>query len=235
MPPPPAARVATDDIRVCRCRDPWLIEEILTRDFYEEPVCYFPKSLRRAVAHDLFAASEDAYFLTAELDGQHAGTVFGHTFGQKLWRKYARAHVWRHGFALAWVVLQQRSLQPARRFAAGRLGHTARLPSRDPEGKAQRLLVPRLDGPFRWGPDQSDIGHVDLLVIPQPFRGHGLAPRLLRTLAGEMAGRGVTRIEAHIDADNYSSLCAFIKAGWNVYRTSNKDFYARIDMINFTD
>ena len=87
------------------------------------------------------------------------------------------------------------------------------------------MSLPRRDGPFAWSPERPDISHVDLLVVREAYRGRGLAPRLLRRLSEEMGKQGVTLIEAHIDADNYPSLQAFLKAGWDVSRTAGGDFY----------
>ena len=101
-----------EDVRVERCRDPEVLERILVDDFYEEPIRYFPASLKRAVARGFFATSENIVFLTAQVDGERAGVVFGHTLGQTLWRKFARANCHRFGLVLAWVVFQQRVLKP---------------------------------------------------------------------------------------------------------------------------
>jgi hypothetical protein len=42
-----------------------------------------------------------------------------------------------------------------------------------------------------------------------------------------MSASGVPSVEAHIDLHNLSSARAFLKAGFEVYRMSSNDFWAR--------
>jgi GNAT superfamily N-acetyltransferase len=219
----PVSDPATAGEVVCRrCHDPGAIEEILRRDYYDVPLRYFPGPLLRRAVREVLAPSPDVYFVTAEVQGQYAGFVFGHTLGQTVWRRFARANLARHPVSLARLVVRLRLLLPLRqrfarrRAAAGRGGAAA-------DGPA----VPRLDHPFRWSPERPDVGHVDMVFVPDRSRGLGVAPRLLAFTTREMADRGVTLVEAHVDADNRASLRAFLKAGWEAFQTTGGDYYLR--------
>lgn len=206
-----------------RCQDPVLIEKILHDDYFDAPIPYFSGALIRR-ARDLLASSPDVYFVTAEVRGEYAGFVFGHTLGQSMWRNFARAHLARHPFAIAWLVFRLKVLRPLQQ----KLGHWLRWKgpaAEDVAANVQALRVPRLDRPFAWSAGRPNTGQVDLLFVRDSFWGLGLAPQLLGHTAAEMARQGVTLIEAHVDPWNYASLRAFLKAGWEVYQTTGGDFY----------
>ncbi len=212
---------AVDAFRCQLCRDPGLIETILTDDYFDAPVCYFPTALIRTAAQDWFCATPGIYLVTAEADGHYAGFVFGHTLGPGLWRQFARRQVQRHFGALSWVWFQTQVWQPLRgRFAKW----TRPAEIREPAPLWVEDL-PRLRRPFQWSPPRPGLGYVDLLFVRPAFRGRGLAPRLLQRLGHEMRNRGVEAIESHVDAANYVSLTAFRKAGWQAFRTTDGAFH----------
>jgi GNAT superfamily N-acetyltransferase len=227
MAPPVDRSMVTGEIRLTRCRDPERIERILREDYFDAPIRDFSRALVRTAARGWFAHSDDIYLIVAEVADRYAGFVFGHTLGQTFWRKFARAHLPRHVAELAWIGMKTRWLTPLRR-ALRRL--------RSPGGPAAtgaaadgvaELGLPRIDRPFAWSPESRAVGHIDLLFVAGPFRGRGLAPLLLGRLVEEMARRGVTLIESHVDDYNVSSLRSFLKANFEVFRTSGGDHYVR--------
>jgi len=208
-----------------RCHDPIVIEQILRSDAFDAPIPYFPRSFLRRSVRDLLAPSRDVYFVIAELHGEYAGFTLGHTLGPTLWRKFARAQLARHPFAIGWIVFRLKALRPLQWKLGGWLRRTRSLAADVSPNLTGILTVPKIDRPFAWSAERPDIGQVDQLFVRSRFRGLGLAPQLLRHLTAEMARQKVTLIEAHVDADNYSSLRAFLKAGYEAFQATGGDFY----------
>jgi predicted GNAT family acetyltransferase len=67
---------------------------------------------------------------------------------------------------------------------------------------------------------------VVLVWVADDFRGRGIAHRLLAAFSEGMAELGVADVEAHINDGNASSVTAFRKAGWRVFRMATRDFWA---------
>jgi GNAT superfamily N-acetyltransferase len=236
MPEPLKGKSTTSEIRLYRCRDPQLIETILREDYYDAPVCYFPRSLIQATAHGWFAHSSQIEFVIAEIGGQYAGFAFGHNLGPTFWKKFARAHAARHALGLAWVLLQLRgpSVLRKRRQSQIRLEIAPRSAD-DVVHRRADMRLERRDHKFDWSPESPEVGQIDLLLVRKEFRGRGIASRLLHKIGENMAVRGVRRIEAHIDADNYNSIRSFQKAGFEVVQMSGGDHYAYRQMVSTDD
>jgi hypothetical protein len=221
--PHPADKCEAERIQVQRCRDPWYIEQILSEDYFDDPVRRFPTRLIHAIAHEWFAASDQIVLMTVEVEGEHAGFVFAHRIGPQLWRQWAREQFPRHALTLAWAWVRCRLLPAVTQWQ--RRQQAPAVPNgRMPEWAAQ---LPRLGRAFRWSSDRAHTGYLDLLLVREPFRGRNLAPVLLRGLCQEMANQGVTLIESHVDPHNYASLRAFLKAGWEAFRADRNDWYLR--------
>jgi GNAT superfamily N-acetyltransferase len=236
MPEPVKGESTTSEIRLYRCRDPLLIEMILREDYYDAPICYFPRSLIQAAARGWFAHSSEIEFVIAEVGGQYAGFAFGHNLGPTFWKKFARAHAARHALGLAWVLLQIRgpSFLRKRRQSQIRLEITPRITD-DVVRRLAAMKLERRDHTFSWSPESPEIGQIDLLLVREEFRGRGIASLLLQKIGENMAVRGVKRLEAHIDANNYSSVRSFQKGGFEVVRMSGGDHYAYRRMVATDD
>jgi GNAT superfamily N-acetyltransferase len=215
------------DIQLRRCRNPALIEHLLSEHYFDAPICYFPRSLIRTLARGWFATSAEIYLITAEMQGQCAGFLFGHTLGPGLWRRFAREQWRRHFFALLWVAVTMRVLRPLRKRLRPRCASPL---AHGPAAQVRALDLPQLDHPFRWSPHRPDLGCTELIFVREEFRGHGLAPRLYRFLAEEMRCRGVRIIEGHIDAYNYASVRANLKSGWEIFQTTGNGLYKRYSL-----
>jgi GNAT superfamily N-acetyltransferase len=222
--PNPSASPILGDIQLRRCRNPRLIERLLSEDYFDAPICYFPRSLIRTLARGWFAKSAEIYLITAEVQGQCAGFLFGHTLGPGLWRQFAREHWRRHFLALLWVAVSVRVLRPLRnRLRRRRVSPSAASPA----AQVRALNLPQLDHPFRWSPHRPGLGWTELVFVRERFRGHGVAPLLYRFLADEMRCRGIRVIEGHIDAHNYASVRANLKCGWEIFQTTANGLYKR--------
>lgn len=221
----------SSSITVSRCRDCRIIERLLISDYYDSPICYFPRRLTRAAAR--WIAKLDAfYFVTAECSGQHAGYVFAHTLGPYLWRTFAKRHL--HLLPhIALVFLRKR-------LRASRARHSAkpRNPASDihptaAPGQVSQIKLERVDQSFEWSPADSKTAFVDMIHVSKQFRGQGIAAKLLREVLELVTADGVSHLEAHVDATNHASIRTFQKAGWNVVQTSTGDckaeFFVELD------
>lgn len=207
-----------------RLRDVDAIERILKRDAFDAPIPYFPPSFLKCAVTELLAPSPDVYFVAAELNGEYAGFAFAHTLGPRLWRKFARSQLTRHPLAVAWILFRLRVLRPLE-WRLNRLTRRASPAAANVGVPDRGLDVPKHPGPFTWSPERPDLGMLDQLFVAPGFRGVGIAPGLLRCVESEMAARQVTLVEAHVDSWNVASLRAFLKAGWEAYETSGRDYY----------
>jgi ribosomal protein S18 acetylase RimI-like enzyme len=206
-------------VEVRRCRDPERIASILRRDYFDDPIPLFGDGVLRTFARDWVARRSDVYMHMAEASGAYAGFVFGHTLGPHFWRLFAREHP-RHFPSLLGVAAKMR-------FGGTDAGHAASSISPDKiEAEIGALGIERLQRPFEWPPAGSGSGIIPLLFVSSDFRGRGVAPRLLSSLAAEMFADGAPTVEAHVDLSNLSSARAFMKAGFDVYRMSTEDFWA---------
>lgn len=211
-------------VTVSRCRDAEVIERVLRERYFDDPIRRFPAGLRRAFAASWCAKREEVYMVVAEVGGEEAGFVLGHTLGDELFRRFAREHPL-HLPALAWTRLLMR-LSPAAPYAE------AEGPS-DAAGRAAveeqyaALAIPRSGRPFAWSPGDGRTGRISLLYVDPRFRGHSLARRMLDLIAEEMRAAGARGVEAHVNPYNIASVRAFMKSGYEVSRASGSDFFAR--------
>ena len=207
-----------------RLHDGDAIEQILRRDAFDAPIPYFPRSFLKCAVRELLAQSPDVYFVAAEFKGQYAGFAFAHTLGPRLWRKFAWAQLTHHPLAVAWILFRLRVIRPLEWQVAKlirRRSSVAEVVAAPDAG----IDLPKLAGPFAWSSERRDLGMLDQLFVAPAFRGLGIAPGLLRFVESEMAARHVTLVEAHVDSWNLASLRAFLKAGWEAYETSGRDYY----------
>jgi GNAT superfamily N-acetyltransferase len=220
--------IAQGDAVCRRCHEAGVIEQALREDYYDVPIRYFPGPFLRRAVRELLAPSPDVYFVTAELQGQYAGFVFGHTLGQNVWRRFARANWARHPLSIVWLLVRLRLLMPFRQRLARRRRTTGAAGRAGPANHG--LTFPKLNHPFRWSAERPDIGHIDMVFVRDKFRGLRLASQLIGYTTTEMARQGVTLVEAHVDADNSASRRAFLKAGWEVFQTAGGDYYLRFSL-----
>lgn len=208
---------------VRRCREPETIERILERDYFDEPVRSFSTGLRRAFASEWCAKRDEIYFVVAEVDGKHAGFVFGHAMGDGLVKFFARRNP-RHLPQLLLTWLRMR-LSPNEK---GPVSEAASVPpdTSGVEAEFAALGIQNIESHFVWSPDARS-GRIALLSVHPDYRGYGLARRLLDGVAEHMSAGGVKTIEAHIDPYNISSVRAFLKSGYDIWRMADKDFLAR--------
>lgn len=213
-----------------RTRDPEEIERILRQDAIDAPTPYFSRRLLRTAVRSLLASSPDVFFVTADVQGRYAGFVFSHALGPGMWRDFARRHVFRHPVALGMLMMRLHVLVPLRRKLAQQRGSP--LGGRTSERtKGIPVSVPKSDKVFAWSRGKGRVGQVDMLFVRDDYRGLGVAPEMLHCVIREMAGRDVTLAEAHVDPGNYSSLRAFLKAGWTGIEMSDGDFYVSTPVV----
>lgn len=210
-------------ISIRRTRESSIIENILVNDYFDGPVCFFSHRLKRAAAKWL-ADSESVYFIVSETEKKLAGFVFAHTLGPCLWKTFAAERP----LALPHLcyALLRRSVTRFRRKALPGFVHTRPHAAED---KVLELQLPETSQPFDWSRPDSRTMYVDLLSVGEEFRGRNLACMMLQYLIQEGRTQDQRRAEAHIDNSNYASIRAFLKAGWNVVKTSTNDFQAYID------
>jgi GNAT superfamily N-acetyltransferase len=78
---------------------------------------------------------------------------------------------------------------------------------------------------FSWS-TELPLGVIEFVYVAPPYRGRGIAPKLLRGAEEWLRSSGARRIEAHIDAHNAPSVRAFLAAGWVLTRMASHDFRA---------
>jgi GNAT superfamily N-acetyltransferase len=213
-----------------RTRAPEEIERILRQDAIDAPTPYFSPRLLRTAVRDLLAPSPDVFFITAEVQGRYAGFVFSHALGPGMWRDFARRHVFRHPVALGMLMVRLHLLVPLRRKLARRRG-TPVGDRTSERTKGVPVSVPKSDKLFAWTRGTGRVGQVDMLFVRDDCRGLGVAPAMLHCAIREMARRDVTLAEAHVDPGNYSSVRAFLKAGWTGIEMSDGDFYVSTPVV----
>ncbi|MGI9067130.1 MAG: GNAT family N-acetyltransferase [Pyrinomonadaceae bacterium] len=211
-------------VNISRCLDQELIATILRRDYFDDPVPHLSPRVIKTFARSWIASRSQVYLLTAEADGTYAGFVFGHTLGPRFWRRFATHHP-NLLPPLVWASLKMK-------FAAKKkLSEAKTLPNPpagdDLESEIAALEISTIPQPFAWAPEGSGAGLIPLLFVDPVHRGKGVASHLLNQLSDEMFRDGAKIVEAHIDLQNFSSVRAFLKAGFEVYRMATNDFWAR--------
>jgi GNAT superfamily N-acetyltransferase len=211
-------------VNIRRCHDPELIASILRRDYFDDPIPHLSHRVIQTFAREWVAKRREAYLLTAEMDNHYAGFVFGQTLGPRFWRLFASEHP-KLLPELVWATLKMKY--------AGKLKFGfQQLPFNGAESDALEaqiaaLKIPTLPRKFTWDSPGSGTGIIPLVFVHPDFRGTGLAPYLLNRITEEMFRDGSKCVEAHIDLPNLSSVRAFLKAGFEVYRMVTNDFWAR--------
>jgi ribosomal protein S18 acetylase RimI-like enzyme len=83
-------------------------------------------------------------------------------------------------------------------------------------------------------PDHDGVGSVACFVIAAPYRGHGLASRLLDTAIERLRERGVRAVEAYphrtddsAQANYRGPLSMFLRAGFEPYRETDRNLIVR--------
>lgn len=198
-----------------------MIANILRRDYFDDPIPRLSDKVIQTLASQWIATRRDMYLISAEVDGAYAGFVFGHTLGPQFWRLFARKHPI-HLPELVWTALQMRFGGNAGSGSKPSLNGSKPV---DLESQITALKIPTL--PQAWAPAGIGNGFIPLLFVNSDHRGYGVAPRLLDQLSEEMFREGAKCVEAHVDLPNLSSVRAFQKAGFEVYRMATNDFWAR--------
>lgn len=212
--------IAPAQIGVRRCRDHRVIADILRRDYFDDPIPRLSDKVIQTLARQIATRSE-MYLMTAEVNGAYAGFVFGNTLGPRFWRLFARQHPI-HFPELVWTALQMKFGKKAGRDS--KPPQNGSKPA-DLESRITALEIPTL--PQAWAPAGIGNGFIPLLFVNPDHRGYGVAPRLLDQLSEDMFRDGVKCVEAHVDLTNFSSVRAFQKAGFEVYRMATNDFWTR--------
>ena len=75
---------------------------------------------------------------------------------------------------------------------------------------------PDLPFPERWSNRGRNFAHVVLIIVEPQHRCRGIGARLYSELFAKLARRGVTRVIAHVDIRNESSLALHRRTGWIV-------------------
>jgi GNAT superfamily N-acetyltransferase len=205
-----------DGIHVCRCTDTELIAQILKRDYADEPVRSFPRTVVATLARTWCSHKVEVCVLVVEVAGVYAGFLFGHCLGPRIWRRFAQEHPLLLP-ALARVWIGQRFKHILRRRSR---------PSGEGNPPAPVEGLPESGRPFSWGSVEAKSGIVEFLYVRPEYRGRGLAEQLLSQFFREMSQIGVGFTEAHIAPHNRASVRAFQKAGWQVHQTTSGDLWA---------
>jgi len=66
-------------------------------------------------------------------------------------------------------------------------------------------------------PDSQRFGYISDIWVMPPFRGHGIATRLLQEIELRLRRTGVTRVRINVLAANASARAAYERAGFAVY------------------
>ena len=197
---------------VSRCSDVNRASHILERDFQNAPVCFLSRGALQSLARTWTGHVADIALLNAEVGGEYAGFVLAQARGKRFWQSVVREHPACLGsFAVAWARTRLRH-QAGPHLAAG-----------------APVDVPVLDRPFEWS-SASGVSMVEYLFVHSAFRGRRVAPALLLEAERQMRAAGATKIEAHIDGQNFASVRAFLTAGWDVFRMTTDDFYTSKDL-----
>ena len=85
--------------------------------------------------------------------------------------------------------------------------------------------------------DHEGVGSVACFVIAAPYRGHGIATRLLDAALDRLRGRGVKVVEAYPakDVDSAQSnfrgpLAIYLRAGFEPYRETDRYLVVRKEL-----
>jgi GNAT superfamily N-acetyltransferase len=210
-------------VEVQRCLDHEVIISILRRDYFDDPIPRLSHKLIQTLARRWIASRSQVYLLTAHVDGAYAGFVFGHTLGPRFWRLFASKHP-THLPELLRTALKMRFESKGKRGSVNPLNGSkpAELAS-----QIAALEISTLPQGFAWAPAGSSTGIIPLIFVHQHYRGRGVAGHLLDQISREMFRDGAKCVEAHIDLNNISSARTFLKAGFEVYRMTTDDFWAR--------
>ena len=201
-----------ESVLVSRCTDYERALMILQRDFQDAPVCFFSRGLAAALARSWTRPSDDIALLNAEIDGEYAGFVLVHARGPRFWRSVVLEHP-RHAarFLVAWV-------------------RTRRGRHRGPDRASGPVVdLTALNVPFKWS-EKPGVAVVEFIFVRSEFRGRGVAKALLGEAERTMQRAAASVVEAHIDFLNFASVRAFQSAGWEVFRMSTGDYWAKKDL-----
>ena len=195
-------------VTVSRCSSEDRGASILQQDYSDAPVRFFPRGVLRTLARAWRVPLPDVAFLVAEVDGDYAGFVLAQARGRRFWSSIVREYP-RHlpAFITAWV--------------RTRVGAGAGVNRRS----GTPVTVPAVARPFAWS-DGHGVAAVEFVYVRPECRGAGVARALLAEAERAMRVAGARLFEAHIDADNYSSVKAFLGSGWEVSQMSGGDFRA---------
>jgi ribosomal protein S18 acetylase RimI-like enzyme len=82
--------------------------------------------------------------------------------------------------------------------------------------------------------DHEGVGSVACFVIAAPYRGHGVASRLLDAAVDRLSKRGLTAVEAYPSRDDDSAqgnyrgpLSMYLRAGFEVFRETKRHTVVR--------
>ena len=82
--------------------------------------------------------------------------------------------------------------------------------------------------------EQEGVGSVACFVIAAPYRGHGVASRLLDAAVGRLRERGLKAVEAYPSRDEDSAqgnyrgpLSMYLRAGFEVFRETERHAFVR--------
>ena len=118
-----------------------------------------------------------------------------------------------------WRRIATRAPLLAARIAAGRLFGRLRTPEGRPGGLVAPDLLARIDygiRPESWADSSPHIAKVVMVGVRPGFQRRGAGAALYRWLFGDLRARGVTRVDACVDARNEASLWLHAASGWEL-------------------
>ncbi len=133
--------------------------------------------------------------------------------------------------ARTWPALLRRHPGLGLRIALSRGLERVRRP-RPAAARAERGETSPSRGPSAWDESSPEVARVILIGVDDEFRGQGVGLGLYDAFARELAGRGVRRLVARIDAENRQSLALHRRAGWDLEADPDGlRFLATLDLL----
>lgn len=166
------------------------------------------RRLYRILAQDAVGGDRRVVCLVCETGGRVAGFVLALIHPSYYWKDLARRHP-----LMAVQILLARTFQRAQ---AG--------PPPEPTASEDDRLFESGASPGSWAESSDTIAKIQFIGVDPDFRGKGIGVELYRRLADYLRGRGLSRIDAHIAAENAASIRLHHAAGWKLYREAGGVF-----------
>ena len=170
------------------------------------------RPMYRALCRDALA-ERNVVIVLAEEQNQFMGLAIAVTNSRRYWRRF----------------VLRRPILGVRIAVRRLLDHFGKLQAPPGPDHGERANAEAMSLMGHWNESAEDIAKTVFIAVLDQYQGRGCAVAIYECLFRVLARIGVSRLDAHVDTGNDSSVRLHSRTGWRIERTE-AGYFASIDL-----